>query len=532
MDFPSAASRRSGILLHVSSLPGPDGLGDLGSSAYDFVDFLHRTKQSLWQVLPIGPIGYGGSPYQSPSAFAGNALFVSLERLVEDGLLGSLRLGEGEEFSSTKVEYDRVVDWRRRRLADAFRGFSVSTDTVTQQRFARFRLTEAAWLDDYALFIALKDSYKGAAWTSWDLDLIRRRPAALAEARRRLANEVEAEMFVQFQFAEQWGALKRYANDRKVQIIGDIPIFVAHDSADVWANQGLFHLDDAGRSTSVAGVPPDYFSSSGQLWGNPLYRWDVMAETGYAWWIERLRNSFRHFDLVRIDHFRGFESYWEVAGDAVDARDGRWVPGPGILFFRAAEKALGPLPIIAEDLGLVTPAVAALREQLGAPGMRVLQFAFGKDDRASIHLPHNFVRNCLVYTGTHDNDTTLGWFGALPNPARTRTTAETELERARVLSYLGTDGKEINWDFIRVAFSSIADTAIVPLQDVLGLGNEARMNHPGMAEGNWGWRFVSGQITRDMESRLREMTRTYDRAPQRESPFSIVAAQDRTDALT
>jgi len=532
MDLLDATRRRSGILLHVSSLPGPYGIGDLGPSAYGFVDFLHRTKQSLWQVLPIGPIGYGGSPYQSPSAFAGNPLFVSLEWLVEEGLLGSLRLSEGAEFSSTKVEYDRVVDWRRSRLADAFCKFSVSTDAVTRQRFARFRFAEAAWLDDYALFIALKDSYKGAAWTSWDPDLIRRRPAALTEARRRLANEIEAEIFVQFQFSEQWTALKRYANDRNLQIVGDIPIFVAHDSADVWANQGLFHLDDTGRSTIVAGVPPDYFSSNGQLWGNPLYRWDVMAENGYAWWIERLRNSFRHFDLVRIDHFRGFESYWEVAGDAVDARDGRWVPGPGISFFRAAEKALGPLPIIAEDLGLVTPAVAALREQLGAPGMRVLQFAFGKDDRGSIHLPHNFVRNCVVYTGTHDNDTTLGWFGAMPDPGRKLASAESEFEQARVLRYLGTDGKELNWDLIRVAFSSIADTAIVPLQDVLGLGSEARMNHPGMAEGNWGWRFVSGQITREMESRLCEMTRTYDRAPQCELPVAIVAPQDRTDAVT
>jgi 4-alpha-glucanotransferase len=513
MSAMNAARRRSGILLHVSSLPGACGIGDLGPAAYDFVDFLRRTGQTLWQVLPIGPIGYGNSPYQSPSAFAGNPLFVSLERLVAAGLLSSSELRNEASFSSTNVEYDRVPAWPRRRLADAFRNFSASTDAATRGRFSWFRQAEATWLD-YALFTALHDSYGAAAWTTWDPDLVRRRPAALAEARRTLATEIDNEMFVQFEFAEQWTALKQYANDCGVRIVGDVPIFVAHDSADVWAHQELFQLDDAGRTTVVAGVPPDYFSAGGQFWGNPLYRWDVMAETGYAWWIERLRHSFRQFDLVRIDHFRGFESYWEVAGEALDARQGRWAPGPGIALFRVAEKALGPLPLIAEDLGLITPAVAALRDQLGAPGMRVLQFAFGEDEFTSIHLPHNFPRNCVVYTGTHDNDTTLGWFHAAPGPDRTGSAAEIESERARVMKYLGTDGREIHWDFIRAAISSTADTAIVPLQDVLGLGSEGRMNRPGTNEGNWGWRFERNRLTSEMEVRLREMTRTYERAPE------------------
>lgn len=497
--------RQSGILLHISSLPGEEGIGDLGPAAYRFVDFLERSGQTLWQVLPVGPIGHGGSPYQSPSAFAGNSLFVSLQMLVERGYLRNFELRDGANFPASHVDFVEMPKWRGRRLADAYRNFAASADAVTRARFHRFRDAEASWLDDYALFVALKDAYNGAGWTSWDAALVRREPAALADAHRSLADVIEQEMFIQFQFAEQWSALKHYANERGVAIIGDAPIFVAHDSADVWAHQDLFYLDDIGRTTVVAGVPPDYFSETGQLWGNPLYRWDVMARTGYQWWIERLRYSFRQFDMVRIDHFRGFEAYWEVPAGSADARPGRWVKGPGIDVFRAAEAALGPLPIIAEDLGLITAEVDALRLDLGAPGMKVLQFVFGPGTKDE-ELPHNFPPQSVVYTGTHDNDTALGWFRTQPGPGTTRTWEDLEAERHRVLRYLESDGREIHWDLIRLALNTASETAIIPLQDILGLGTEARMNMPGTADGNWGWRYTADQITREMEHRLRALT--------------------------
>jgi 4-alpha-glucanotransferase len=504
--------RRSGILLHISSLPGDEGIGDFGPAAYRFVDFLQRSGQSLWQVLPIGPTGYGGTPYQSPSAFAGNSLFISLQLLVDNGLLRSFELRDGATFSRGSVDLELMPPWRGRRLADAYRNFLAAGDAVTRARFHRFREAEAAWLNDYALFVALKDTYSGASWTSWDLPLVRREAAALADARRDLAAEIDAEMFNQFLFAEQWRALKRYANDHGVELVGDAPIFVAHDSADVWVNQHLFYLDEVGRPTVVAGVPPDYFSETGQLWGNPLYRWDVMHETGYAWWIERLRYAFRQFDVLRIDHFRGFEAYWEVPADAVDARPGRWVKGPGIELFRAAEQALGPLPIWAEDLGLITPEVEALRRDVGAPGMRVLQFSFGDDAHAAEDRPHSYPRHSIAYTGTHDNDTSVGWFYTQPGVGNTRSADDVNAERHRILSYLGTDAREVHWDLIRLAFSTASETAIIPLQDVLGLGSEARMNTPGRADGNWRWRYLPEQITPEMEHRLRLLTETYERA--------------------
>jgi 4-alpha-glucanotransferase len=510
--------RRAGILLHISSLPGPHGIGDLGPAAYAFVDALERAGQTLWQVLPIGPVGYRGTPYQSPSSFAGNELFISLEELEEIGLLAAGSLAEATVFSTTKVDYDRVASWKRRRLLDAYGRFGALADAATKARFKNFCDAEAAWLDDYAMFTVLKDRHDGAAWTSWEAPFVQRKPAALKEAREKLGEAMEAERFIQFLFAEQWKALKKYANEHGVQIIGDVPIFVAHDSADVWANQELFYLDKAGRPTFVAGVPPDYFSATGQLWGNPLYRWEVMAETGYLWWIERLRQSFHDFDLLRIDHFRGFESYWEVPGHATTAIDGRWTAGPGIALFRAAEKALGPLPLIAEDLGVITPEVEALRKELGAPGMKVLQFAFGTESNAKNYLPHNYERNYVVYTGTHDNDTTVGWFLTEAEPGGLRTQDDLDAERARALAYLGSDGRDIAWDMIRAALASTADTAIVPLQDVLALGNEARMNLPGTAEGNWSWRFAEDQFLPDMERRLRSLTEIYERAPISESP--------------
>lgn len=527
-----SARRRSGILLHVSSLPGKHGSGDFGPTAYAFVDFLVRTRQTLWQVLPIGPIGYLGTPYQSPSAFAGNELFVCLKVLSEAGLLTEEELREGELFPATGVDFGRVPAWRRERLIAAFRRFTASGNVAEKRRLVEFRSAEASWLEDYALFMALKHRHGGAVWTSWDVDLVRRKPAALKAAAAELKDEIDAEVFIQFQFAEQWAALKRYANDHGIHIIGDVPIFVAHDSADVWSHQDLFYLDDRGRSTVVAGVPPDFFSATGQLWGNPLYRWDVMADHDYEWWIERLRCAFRQFDLVRIDHFRGFESYWEVPGVAETAIDGRWAPGPGIALFRAAERALGPLPIIAEDLGLITPAVDALRHQLGAPGMKVLQFAFGPDESAKVYLPHNYPRDCVVYSGTHDNDTTLGWFHAEPDDEGRVTADDLEAQRTRVLNYLGTDGRDISWDFIRLALGSVADTAIVPMQDVFGLGHDARMNLPGTADGNWSWRFTPSMVTPRLEARLRQLTETYQRTLPTFQAQDVLPAEERTHAGT
>ncbi|MBX3438523.1 MAG: 4-alpha-glucanotransferase [Planctomycetaceae bacterium] len=504
--------RSSGILLHVSSLPGDHGIGDLGPAAHEFLEFLERTGQSLWQMLPVGPTGYGSSPYQSPSTFAGNPLFVSLERLAERGWLTHDQLQVDVPFRTDQVEFDRVTAWKHERLALAYEQFAAEK-SEDYGEFLRFREEEALWLNDYTLFIALKEEAGGVAWPDWPADLAARDPAALQAARLRLATVINREAFVQFQFARQWTALRQQANARGIRIIGDVPIFVAHDSSDVWAHRELFHLNEEGRPTLVAGVPPDYFSETGQLWGNPLYRWDVLAQHGFEWWIQRLRHAFELFDLVRIDHFRGMEAYWEIPGDAPTAASGRWVTGPGIQLFRVMERALGPLPLIAEDLGLITPEVDALREDLGAPGMRVLQFGFGGDPLSAYHRPHSFPRHAVVYTGTHDNNTTTGWFRSQPGEGTTQSAEEITQERARLLEYLGTDGSDIAWDVLRLAWASVADTALAPLQDVLSLGTKARFNLPGTSEGNWGWRVAREQLTPALEARLRQLTSIYDRQP-------------------
>lgn len=504
--------RSAGILLHVTALPGALGCGDLGSAAFDFVDSLARAGQSLWQVLPVSPTGYGNSPYQATSAFAGSPLLISLELLVERGWLKPDEIEPEHPFPADRVDFEAVNAWRQPRLALAYERFR-SGHGAEQAELAKFQTAEAAWLDDYVLYAALKEEAGAQAWTEWPSELVHRDPAALDAARRRLADSLEREAFIQFEFTRQWTALRAYASSRRVRIMGDIPIFVAHDSADVWVQQRLFQLDDGGRPTVVAGVPPDYFSASGQLWGNPLYRWDVLAADGYRWWIDRFRQSLRLFDVIRIDHFRGFESYWEIPGGAPDARGGRWVPGPGIDLFRAAEAALGPIPLIAEDLGIITPQVDALREAVGAPGMRVLQFAFGADPKSAEYQPHNFPPHCVVYTGTHDNDTTVGWFHSHAGEGTTRNAYEIERERAAVLAYVGTDGSDIAWDMIRSAWQSAADTAIAPLQDVLSLGSEARFNLPGSATGNWQWRLAPGQLTRATEERLQQLTHNCGREP-------------------
>jgi 4-alpha-glucanotransferase len=506
MQFP----RGSGVLLHITSLPSRFGIGDLGPEAYRFVDFLAETGQTWWQMLPVGPTGYGNSPYQSLSSFAGNTLLISLDRLADEQLLEPFDEQAIPAFSSHSVDFDQVAFWNPRQLRVAHRTFlERGLDT---EEFQAFSAANAWWLEDYALFRSLKREYHEKAWTDWPEQLVQRDPEALSEARETLELDIDREKFLQFQFDRQWRALKKYANERNVRLVGDLPIFVAHDGADTWAKQELFQLDIHGQPTVVAGVPPDYFSITGQRWGNPLYRWEAHADQGYKWWIQRIRHALELFDVVRIDHFRGFESYWEIPGDAPDARGGRWVPGPGAAPFRAAEAALGSLPVIAEDLGVITPEVEALRDGLGFPGMRVLQFAFGDDPKGADYRPHNYPRHCVVYTGTHDNNTTVGWFADEGDKDTTRTGEQIARERAFTLDYLGAKGDEIHWDMIRAAWGSVADMAIAPLQDILGLGSEARMNLPGSSTGNWLWRFQPGDLTADVATRLKKLTTLFERS--------------------
>ncbi len=495
MRFP----RSSGILLHPTSLPGPWGIGDLGHEAYQFVDFLRDSGQGIWQVLPLGPTGYGDSPYQCFSAFAGNPLLISPDLLLEAGHLKPADVADRPAFPEGYVDYWPVIQWKSSILSTAFRNWSSGCTREHRAAFEAFCQRQASWLEDYALFMALKDAHQGGVWTTWERDIARRTPAGVARWRESLAAEVERFKYLQYVFFEQWGALRRYAAERGVRIVGDIPIFVAHDSADVWSHPELFALDEGGNPTVVAGVPPDYFSATGQLWGNPHYNWERIRQSGYAWWIERFRSTLELVDIVRIDHFRGFEAYWEVPASEKTAVIGRWVKGPGAALFSAVERSLGQLPIIAEDLGLITPPVVELRDQFDLPGMRILQFGFASDGKDAF-LPHNYVRNCVVYTGTHDNDTALGWFRSAP-----------ERERQAALAYVGTDGSDFSWDLIRWLFASVADTAVVPLQDVLSLGTEARMNYPSRLGGNWSWRFDRNALRSEIRARLRQMAVSYAR---------------------
>ena len=491
--------RDSGILLHPTSLPGPHGIGDLGA-ADRWIDFLRVAQQQLWQVLPLGPPGFGDSPYAARSAFAGNPLLISLDGLVEAGLLDSDDLDGPPPCEGDRVDFTAVEAFKLPLLARASERFRVEQG-LQQPAFCAFSEANAYWLDDYALFTALRGAHGGAAWTTWERPLVRREPAALDAARVQLAHEIDRIRFTQFAFASQWGRLKDAANAAGIRIIGDIPIFVAHDSADVWAHQDLFLLDEDGDPTVVAGVPPDYFSPTGQRWGNPLYRWERLAQSRYEWWAERFRSTLQLVDIVRIDHFRGFEAYWEVPAEEETAMNGRWLPGPGRGFFQTVSEALGPLPVIVEDLGLITRPVDDLREALGYPGMKVLQFAFC-DDATNPYLPHNHEWNCVVYTGTHDNDTTEGWFASLE-----------ERQRARVVRYLGDAPELLSRKVMRAALSSVARTAIVPFQDVLALGTDARMNLPGWGTGNWGWRASPEQLDPEHAAWLAEMTMLYGRAP-------------------
>lgn len=509
--------RSSGVLLHPTSLPGRFGIGDLGQAAYDFADFLAATHQSLWQVLPLGPTGYGDSPYQCFSAFAGNPLLVSLDALVTDGLLSQSDLDGAPAFPEDRVDYGPVIEFKSALLKRAYDNFRTEASAELQSEFASFCAHQSDWLHDYAVFRSCKDAHDGKEWTRWDRHLRDREANALHFWSENHAEAINAHKFYQYLFFKQWVALAHYANSKGIKIIGDVPIFVAHDSADVWANPQLFDLNANGTPRQIAGVPPDYFSETGQLWGNPLYRWDVIAETGYQWWIERVRASLAQVDILRLDHFRGFEKYWAVPAEETTAINGKWEDGPGAALFTALQKALGQeLPIIAEDLGFITKAVHALRDQFAFPGMRILQFAFGTDEQADDFKPFNFPQNCVVYTGTHDNDTTVSWFTSTDEGDSTRSMDEVHKEREYVLKYLGTNGKEIHWDLIRLALSSVARIAIVPVQDLLGIGAEGRMNVPARESGNWGWRYRTGALTEQISERLAELTAVYGRKPKAE----------------
>ncbi|MCG6920977.1 MAG: 4-alpha-glucanotransferase [Acidobacteria bacterium] len=509
--------RSAGIVLHPTSLPGPRGIGELGPAAVDFLTFLADAGQSVWQVLPLGPTGYGDSPYQCFSAFAGNPLLVSLDRLHEAGLLDDADLRLGEDLPRDEVDFGAVIELKWPLLAKAHAAFESQARPEHREALSGFCTTEASWLSDFALFMALKRANGGAPWYQWAPPLARRDPSALERARAELAPDIRGVEFEQWVFFSQWGELRAEARARGIRIMGDIPIFVSHDSADVWAHPELFHLTEDGQPALQAGVPPDYFSATGQLWGNPLYRWNELARTGYAWWIDRLRAVLSLVDLVRLDHFRGFEAYWEVPGGDSTAENGRWVKGPGAALFAALEGSLGPLPVVVENLGVITPEVEALRRQLGFPGMAVLQFAFGGDDPDSSFLPHNFSRGVVAYTATHDNDTVVGWWRGGVGDS-TRSPEDAELEHARALAYVGGDGGEIHWDFLRTLYVSVADTVIVPLQDVLGLGSAARMNLPGRPDGNWRWRFAATDLTPGVRRRLRALTAVSGRLPTLEEP--------------
>jgi 4-alpha-glucanotransferase len=497
--------RTSGILLHTTSLPGPFGIGDLGPAAYRFVDFLAASGQGLWQMLPLGPTGFGDSPYQCPSSFAGNPLLISPERLVESGWIDAADL-EYPDFPEDRVDFGALRPWKRALLELAYGGFLARAGQGDREDLARFREYHRGWLEDYALYTAIKVEQGRRPWTDWPRPLALRDPKALSRWASAHHERIERQVFVQYLFFRQWSELRRYAHDRGIHLVGDIPIFVAHDSSEVWTHREWFLLDGDGHPTVIAGVPPDYFSATGQRWGNPLYDWPALAESGYSFWADRLRYSLEMVDLVRIDHFRGFAGYWEIPASEATAVNGRWVPGPGMALFQAIREALGPnLPLIAEDLGVITPDVEALRDGLELPGMAVLQFAFedlGDGVGRSGFLPHNHRRRLVVYTGTHDNSTLQGWWA--DKDAGTRTL---------VRRYLNSDGEQIHWDFIRAALASVADLALFPLQDVLGLGAEATMNRPGTGDGNWVWRYREGDLTQETAGRLRDLTRIYGRLP-------------------
>jgi 4-alpha-glucanotransferase len=498
MSFP----RASGILLHPTSLPSRGGIGDFGPAAYSFADYLASAKQGLWQVLPLGPLGFGNSPYSSTSAFAGNPLLISLERLADHGWIDRAQL-DAPRDGIEPVDYQNIFTRKMPLVFEAAHNFLRSAPVSARSRFDRFCQENRWWLDDFVLFDSLRAQFHLESWNRWPRELAHREPAALEKKRSELHDDLQARSVVQFFFSEQWQALRAYCAQRSIRMVGDIAIFVNFDSADVWTHPDLFRLDANREPEVVAGVPPDFFSKTGQHWGNPLYRWDVMQTQGYAWWIDRLRWATHNFDYIRLDHFRGFAQFWEIPAHEETAVNGRWVDGPKDDLFHRLRDALGGLPFFAEDLGYITPDVHALRERLKIPGMAVLQFGFG-DPGSHTHLPHTFTPEKVVYTGTHDNDTILGWWGS----------GALEDERNHARAYLGPCEDGMNWAMIRCAINSVASLCVVPLQDVLGLGSEARMNVPSKPEGNWRWRFRPEMLRPELAGKLTGLAEVADRLPQ------------------
>ena len=502
--------RASGVLLHVTSLPNQYGIGDLGSAAFDFVEFLKKSKQSYWQILPLGPTGYGDSPYQCFSAFAGNTNLISPEILVDENLVSQNEIDRAQVLNSPKVDFGKVIKWKGAMLEEAYTKFSQMADNELCESYEGFIKESEDWLEDYALFRAIKISQGGKSWLEWDESLRLREELALREAKVKLRDEIRRQKFYQFLFFRQWDRLKKYANDQGVRIIGDVPIFVALDSADVWCNSQEFKLEKDGSPKVVAGVPPDYFSKTGQLWGNPIYDWDSMELDGFSWWVARVKFALRNVDILRIDHFRGFIASWEVPGKDKTAEKGRWVEVPGKRLFQTMGSEIDKLPIIAEDLGDITREVRQLRDDFGFPGMRILQFGLGGDGK-NRDLPHNYVKNCVAYTGTHDNDTAVGWYKSRVRKGTEQNESQSNKELDFCLKYLNSDGKEIHWDFIRAVLASAANTAVVPMQDILGLDNQARMNLPASNKGNWSWHLKSDWFADEIVERLLELTEIYGR---------------------
>jgi 4-alpha-glucanotransferase len=490
--------RASGVLLHPTSLPGPDGIGDLGPEIYRFIDFLAEAKCHLWQVLPLGPTGYGDSPYQCFSAYAGNPFLVSPALLLENDLLTRADLADRPDFPQDHVDFGPVITWKLTLLDRAYEHFTSVDNSRLTKAYNAFCKENNTWLDDFALFMAIKESQGGISWDNWPVELRTRDVKAISAFIKQNKTSVEKHKFRQFLFFDQWSKVISYAHSKDIRIIGDIPIFVAYDSADAWSHPELFFLDESGKPTVVAGVPPDYFSPTGQLWGNPLYRWDAHKSEGYSWWIKRFEAVLKVVDIIRLDHFRGFAGYWEIPYGKPTAEIGRWVKGPGKAFFKAIQAALPDLPIIAEDLGVMTPDVLELRDAFNLPGMKIFQFAFSAD-ATDPFLPHNYPQNCIAYTGTHDNDTALGWYR----------NSSTEKERDFCRRYLARSGDDISWDMIRAVWSSVAIFSLCPMQDLLSLDSNARMNYPGRPSGNWGWRLLPNQLNQGLIDRLREQNQLY-----------------------
>ncbi len=495
--------RSSGILLHITSLPSPYGIGDFGAGAYKFVDFLAETKQGFWQILPLNPTdsALGNSPYYSPSAFASNTILISPELMFQSGLLEKEDLVTPLPSHEDRVDYHKAITHKKQLFCRAYERFKGKANTCEYEKFCK---ENSYWLEDFALFVALKEHFRGQLWNQWPCEIRDRRPETLQSLKKQHHDKIELEKFLQFIFSRQWSSLKEYSNNRGVQIIGDIPIYVCFDSADVWAHPDLFKLNENKQPSYVAGVPPDYFSATGQYWGNPVYQWERLKETGYQWWIQRIQRNITLFDMMRIDHFRGFVAYWEIPSTEKTAVSGRWVEAPAENFITTLSKRFSHLPFIAEDLGVITPDVKEIIQRFGFPGMRILLFAFGGDLPTNPYAPHNYIRNCVAYTGTHDNNTVKGWFER----------EATKEDKERLYRYLGREisAPEVNGEFIRIVMMSSANLVLFPMQDILGLGEEARMNRPSITEGNWTWRLLSTQITPSLIQKFRDMTEIYGRA--------------------